>query len=302
MVDALNWAANAQYKIDPDFYDFIHKMLYFEDDRGRAKYFNELNEYRKYIASRGDSYERFKAMEWLRSEDLSFSNHPFIDHRARVYDRGLIGPQSGESFRPFLNTAHERYLGVDGYENIKDQVGAFLGGLSDFFEGNYNSLSFTGRQKIADKWQKDILQIGHHMLRGKPNDIRAILQHPVLKAVEGEEQGKFLRFAIELAKIDNYLGGDYSKVSLERLAKYRTAFALEQDASSSGAQIIALTTRNKQLAELSNVIPTYQKRRLYDEIAASTFRDPRFQELNLKLGLTEKDLRKAAKAQNMVKM
>jgi|GEM_PF-2379666 len=300
MVDALNWAANAQYKVDPDFYDFIHKLLYFEDDRGRAKYFNELNEYRKYIASRGDSYERFKAMEWLRKGDLSFSNHPFIDHRARVYDRGLIGPQSGESFRPFLNTAHERFLGVDGYDNIKDQIGAFLGGLSDYFEGHYNSLSFTGRQKIADKWHKDIVEIGQHMLRAKPNNIRAVLENPVLKAVDGEEQGKFLRFAIEMAKIDNYLGGNYSKKSLARLAEYRTAFALEQDASSSGAQIIALTTRNKQLAELSNVIPTYQKRRLYDEIAASTFRDPRFQEMNLKLGLTEKDLRKAAKAQNMV--
>ena len=76
--------------------------------------------------------------------------------------------------------------------------------------------------------------------------------------------------------------------------------ALEQDASSSGAQIIALTTRNKQLAELSNVVPTTQKRRLYDEIAAATYNDPRFRKINEKLGLTEKDLRKAAKAQNMV--
>ena len=32
--------------------------------------------------------------------------------------------------------------------------------------------------------------------------------------------------------------------------------------SSSGAQIIAITTKNKQLAALSNVIPTNQKRRL----------------------------------------
>ena len=61
-----------------------------------------------------------------------------------------------------------------------------------------------------------------------------------------------------------------------------------------------MTTRNKQLAELSNVVPTNQKRRLYDEIANATYNDPRFRKLNLKLGLTEKDLRKAAKAQNMV--
>lgn len=77
---------------------------------------------------------------------------------------------------------------------------------------------------------------------------------------------------------------------------YKTALAMEQDASSSGAQIIALTTRNKQLAEMSNVVPTMQKRRLYDEIAAATFRDPRFIKLNEKLCLSEKDLRRAAKA------
>jgi len=88
----------------------------------------------------------------------------------------------------------------------------------------------------------------------------------------------------------------FSDSNLVNLKDYDIALALEQDASSSGAQIIALTTRNKQLAELSNVIPTNQKRRLYDEIAASTFNDPRFKALNEKLGLTEKDLRKAAKA------
>ena len=99
-----------------------------------------------------------------------------------------------------------------------------------------------------------------------------------------------------MAKIDKFISGDYSRSSLEKLRQYKIALALEQDASSSGAQIIALTTRNKQLAELSNVVPTTQKRRLYDEIAASTYNDPRFRELNAKLGLTEKDLRKAAKA------
>ena len=146
------------------------------------------------------------------------------------------------------------------------------------------------------------------MLRAKPSDIRAILEHPIVLRIDGEEQGKFFRFAIEMAKIDNYLKANspknvsnlYSDKNLELLNGYKTALALEQDASSSGAQIIALTTKNKQLAELSNVIPTSQKKRLYDEIAAATFNDPRFKALNQKLGLTEKDLRKAAKAQNMV--
>jgi SPP1 gp7 family putative phage head morphogenesis protein len=300
LTDALNWAAQAEYRIDPEFYDFVIKLLYFEDDKGKAKYYNELNEYRKYMASRGDAYERLKSMEWLRNSGKAFSNHPFVDHRARIYDRGLISPQSGESFRPFLNTKEEKAFSELDYVNFQDQVGAFLGGLSDFFEGNYNSLTVSGRQAIALKWRPEIVKLGQSMLRAKPNDIRAVLDHPIMHQVEGEELGKFMRFAMESAKIDNYLKGDYSRKSLKSLTEYKTALALEQDASSSGAQIIALTTRNKQLAELSNVVSTTQKRRLYDEIAASTYNDPRFRALNAKLGLTEKDLRKAAKAQNMV--
>jgi len=299
-VDALNWASQSQYKIDEDYYDFVNKLLYFEDDKGKAKFYNDLNNYRKYIASRGDAYERFKAMEWLRNSQKPFSNHAFVDHRARIYDRGLISPQSGETFRPFLNTAVAKNFSPDEFKDLQDQIGSFLGGLNDFLEGRFNSLTITGRQKIAQRWRPELVKIGNHMIRGKPNDIRAILESELLANIDGEEQGKFFRFAIEMAKIDNYLGGDYSEASLRRLNDYKIALALEQDASSSGAQIIALTTRNKQLAELSNVIPTTQKKRLYDEIAAATYNDPRFKALNQKFGLNEKDLRKAAKAQNMV--
>ena len=305
LVDALNWTGSARYKVDPDFYDFTKKLLYFKDDRGRAEHFDDLNEYRHYIVSRSDSYERFKAMEWLRDNDHAFSHNPFVDHRARIYERGFIGPQSGETFRPFLNTAESLKFSPEGYHNLQDQIGAFLGGIDDYFEGRYNGLSVTGRQKIAEKWRDELVKIGNHMLRGKPNDVRAVLENPVLARIDGEEQGKLLRFAMEQAKLDRYLRSKgvkdpYSEENLSSLLDYDISLALEQDASSSGAQIIALTTRNKELAELSNVIPTSQKKRLYDEIAFATFNDPRFRELNLKLGLTEKDLRKASKAQNMV--
>jgi hypothetical protein len=298
MVDALNWASKSRYRIDEDFYDFTQKLLYFRDDKGKADLYDSLNEYKHYISSRGDAYERFKSMQWLRSKNAAFSNMAFIDHRARIYDRGLISPQSGESFRPFLNTEESKTLGVAGYKNFRDQIGAFLGGLEDFFEQGNNSLTVTGRQAVATLWQKDLIEIGNLMLDARPNAIRKILEHPVVQRIEGEELGKFFRFAIEAAKIDRYMEGDYSDLS--RLEKYKTALALEQDASSSGAQIIAMTTKNKQLAEMSNVVPTQQKRRLYDEIANSTFNDPRFRALNERLGLSEKDLRKAAKAQNMV--
>jgi SPP1 gp7 family putative phage head morphogenesis protein len=262
LVEALNWASSAEYKIDPDFYDFTKRLLYFTDDRGRAAHFNELNEYRKFMAARGDLYERFKAMEWLRGSDRKFSSQVFIDHRGRVYDRGLISPQSGETFRPFLNTAKPEKFSKDGYLNLQDQIGAFLGGLDDYFEGNFSSLTITGRQKIAAKFRPQLIEIGNYIRRNKPNDIRALLEHPLVTRIEGEEQGKFFRLALETAKIDEFLEGKYTIRHLERLKDYEIHLALEQDASSSGAQIIALTTKNKRLAEMSNVVPTHQKRRL----------------------------------------
>jgi hypothetical protein len=167
-------------------------------------------------------------------------------------------------------------------------------------ENKYNSLSVTGRQQIAQLWRKDLIELGDQMRRAKPNDIRKLLENKLMAEIDGEEQGKLMRFALEASRINEHLGGVYDAKTMASLKNYQIALALEQDASSSGAQIIALTTKNKQLAALSNVIPTEQKQRLYDEIATRTFNDPRFRELNVKLNLTEKDLRKASKAQNMV--
>jgi len=72
--------------------------------------------------------------------------------------------------------------------------------------------------------------------------------------------------------------------------------------SASGAQIIALTTKNKQLAALSNVIPGEAKQRIYDVVSKLTFNDSRFKKLNERLGLREKDLVKASKYQVMVSL
>lgn len=198
--------------------------------------------------------------------------------------------------RPFLSSAVAKNYSKEEFYNLQDQIGGFIGGLSDKLEGSHNSLSVLGRQQIAMDLRKELVEIGNKIRRAKPNDIRGILENPLLAEIDGEDQGKAMRFALEMSKIDEYLTGDYSVASLERLKDYKISVALEQDASSSGAQIIALTTKNKQLAMLSNVVPTNQKQRLYDEIAASTFNDPRFIELNKKLMLTEKDLRRAAKA------
>ena len=262
MVSALNWTASAQYKVDPEFFDIVEKILNFQDDKGKAQYYHDLNKYREFMIERGDAYERLKSMKWLRGKDAAFSNHPFLDHRARIYERGFIGPQSGETFRPFLNTAKAEDFSVEGFFNLQDQIGAFLGGASDKLEDKFNSLAIVDRQHIALKWRKDLIELGNLMRRGKPNDIRQILEHFLMQEIDAEEQGKLMRFALEMSRIDSHLGGKYDIKSLETLKDYKIALALEQDASSSGAQIIALTTKNKQLAELSNVVPTTQKRRL----------------------------------------
>ena len=231
MADALNWSGSSKYKVDPEFYDFIEKLLFFKDDKGKAAYYDSLNQYREHIAARGDAYERFKAMRWLRDKDAAFSNNAFLDHRARIYERGFIGPQSGESFRPFLSTDVSKPLGVDGYYNLQDQIGAFLGGLNDKLEGPYNSLTITGRQKVAERWRAELIKIGNAALRGKPNDIRAILDSEFVALVDGEEQGKMFRLAIEMAKIDQHLKGDFGKRSVKALMpSYSTPLALEQDA------------------------------------------------------------------------
>jgi len=315
LANALNWAASSQFKIDKDFHDAMVRLLMFKDDKGKAAFYDALNTYKEYISGREDAYERFKVMEWLVKRDSAFSNIPFIDHRARIYERGFIGPQAGEGFRPYLNTATRKQLTPTGFRIIEDHIGSVLGGLDDYFERSWNSLTVVGRQKIAEYWRPKLIELGYDLRNGKPNAIRKILSSEIYGFIDGEDQAKVLRFALELSKIDEhlriankikpyeqvgYVKALYTEKGLTGLQGFRIGLALEQDASSSGAQIIALTTRNKQLASMSNVIMTDQKRRLYDEIASLTFQDARFRRLNERSMLSEKDLRKAAKAQNMV--
>jgi len=77
---------------------------------------------------------------------------------------------------------------------------------------------------------------------------------------------------------------------------------IENDASSSGAQIIALSTGDRSIAQASNVLATTKKNRLYDLVAMDTINDPEFKTIaSLRnANLTWEDLAKAAKAQNMV--
>ena len=130
--------------------------------------------------------------------------------------------------------------------------------------------------------------------------IREFLEHPMIAPHEGPEVPKMARMALEYARLHDHVQGNFDNTKL--LNSFKTRLMIENDASASGAQIIALSTANKQLGLASNVVPTTQKNRLYDLIAMDTINDPDF--LKIKslrdAGLTWEDLAKGAKAQNMV--
>jgi len=83
---------------------------------------------------------------------------------------------------------------------------------------------------------------------------------------------------------------------------YYTKLMIENDASSSGAQIIGLSTGDRSISINSNVLATDKKNRLYDLVAMDTASDPEFHAIQSLSGANIQwtDLAKAAKAQNMV--
>jgi len=129
--------------------------------------------------------------------------------------------------------------------------------------------------------------------------MREFLEHPLIKGHEGPHVPKMARFALEYARIHKKTGGKFDAASL---SKYQTRLMIENDASSSGAQIIGLSTGDRQISMVSNVLATPQKNRLYDIIAQDTINDPDFLKIPAlrDAGLTWEELAKGAKSQNMV--
>jgi septum formation topological specificity factor MinE len=129
--------------------------------------------------------------------------------------------------------------------------------------------------------------------------MRQFLEHPLVNGLEGPEVPKLARMALEYKRIYDATKGDFTAVNL---SKYKTKLMIENDASSSGAQIIGLSTGDRDISMVSNVLATPQKNRLYDIIAMDTINDPEFNKITAlrNANLTWEDLAKAAKSQNMV--
>src|SRR6056300_1803932 len=182
-------------------------------------------------------------------------------------------------------------MSEEALDELKIQIGAMIGPGTE-------ALTQYGRREIFRRHEKDLIKLGEILQSTTQRDrrIREFLEHPLIKNLEGAEVPKMTRMALEYKRIDDHLK------SGRPIESYRTRLMIENDASSSGAQIIALSTGDRKIAEASNVLATKQKNRLYDLVAMDTVNDPEFLKIPAlrDANLTWEDLAKAAKSQNMV--
>jgi SPP1 gp7 family putative phage head morphogenesis protein len=292
----LNHTMNVKYEVDSDFADFMDNLVRFRDPRGETKKYDELNSFRHLILERGDEgFGMMQTIKWHRQRGKPFSVLARIDARGRVYYEGYLTPTGGEVARPFLNSSKALPMNASSLKELKIQIGASLGPATE-------ALTTDGRLAIFERNKKALIELGETILSPTQRDrrLRFFLEHPIVRSLDGEEVPKLARMALELARLNRHSGGNID--DLEKVKTFKTKLMMENDASASGAQIIALATRDRTLALASNVLPTTKKNRLYDTIAMDTMADPAFHSLEAfkDLGLTWEELAKGAKQANMV--
>jgi SPP1 gp7 family putative phage head morphogenesis protein len=291
----LNHAMDFEWEIDPEFGSFFDDLMHFRDPRGKVAYYDELNSFRKIILQRGEQGAgMMQAIKWHNQNRTSWRNWAQIDGRGRVYTQGYLHPAGGEFVRPFLNTKIAKNISPEILQELRIQLGTLVGDPFDVLTNQGRLASFYSKEK-------QLRELGEIVLATTQRDrrIREFLEHPLVRNIEPEEVPKLARFAVEYTRIYNHVDGDFDNVS--KLRTYKTKLGNENDASASGAQLIALSTRDRALSEASNVVKTRRKNRLYDLVAERTLSDPEFQKLNpLGNDLDFGDLAKAAKGQSMV--
>jgi len=292
----LNHTMSVEYETDLDFASFMDDLVRFRDPRGNSAKYDEINEFRKLIIKRGDQgYGFMQTVKYHNQRGKPFTVVAQIDGRGRVYYQGYLTPTGGEVVRPFLNSAVSQPFGLQELKELAVQTGSLIGPATE-------ALSNAGRLAIFEKNEADILSLGRLLLSKTQRDrrIREFLEHPLIVGLEAEEVPKMSRLALEYARVYDHVNGNFTDA--KKLSTYRTKLMIENDASSSGAQIIGLSTRDRSISLNSNVVPTTQKNRLYDLVAMDTVGDPEFQMIDklADANIQWTDLQKAAKAQNMV--
>ena len=292
----LNHTMDVEYETDLDFAGFMDDVVRFRDPRGNSAKYDAINEFRKLIIKRGDQgYGFMQTVKWHTQRGKPFKVTAQIDGRGRVYYQGYLTPTGGEVVRPFLNSAYSRQFGVEELRELTIQLGAMIGPATE-------ALTQAGRLEIFNRNQEKLLSLGRIFLRKtqRDNAVRDFLEHPLIQGLEAEEVPKLSRLALEYARVYEHVNGNFTDIN--KLRTYKTRLMIENDASSSGAQIIGLSTRDRSISINSNVVPTNQKNRLYDLVAMDTVSDPEFQTIDklADANIQWTDLQKAAKAQNMV--
>lgn len=291
----LNHTMSVKYVVDKEFASFMDEVAVFKDDRGRAAEFDELNKWRQLILQRGDQgFGLLQTIRYHYNSGVPFSVPAQIDGRGRVYYVGYLSPTGGEVARPFIGSANVGDFGVAELRELMLQTGALIGPAT-------NALTQSGRMAIFKEHEADVLSLGRLLLTNtqRQQKIRDYLMHPLIKEMDAEEVPKITRLALEYARVHAHTGGDFRLLQSRPM---KTHLMIENDASSSGAQIIGLSTRDRDISVNSNVLPTMQKNRLYDLVAMDTAADPRLREIPAlrHVNITWEDLQKAAKSANMV--
>jgi len=292
MAQMLNHVMDTEYGVDNEFFGFMDDIVRFRDPRGNSKYYDSINEFRHEILNRGEQgYGLMATAKFHAQRNKNFKTQAFIDSRGRVYHRGYLTPTGGEMVRPFLNSGKASRMSEAALDELKIQLGAMIGPGTE-------ALTQAGRRAIFNRNREKLIELGEIMMSTTQRDrrIREFLEHPLIRGLEGPEVPKMGRMALEYARIERHLKGG------KPLNSYETKLMIENDASSSGAQIIGLSTGDRAVSQASNVLATTQKNRLYDLVAMDTVNDPEFIKIPAlrDASLTWEDLAKAAKAQNMV--
>ena len=291
----LNHVMDAEWEVDNDFASFFDDLAHFRDPRGQVAKYDELNSFRKIILQRGEQgMGMMQSLRWHLNNQTSWRTWAQIDGRGRVYTQGYLHPAGGEFVRPFLNTKVAKNIDEVVLNELKVQLGTLVGEASSVLTNEGRLLSFASKEK-------QLREIGELLLSKtqRQRRIKGFLEHPLVRNIEPEEVPKLARFALEYTRIYNHVGGDFNNV--KQLRTYKTRLGNENDASASGAQLIALSTRDRALAQASNVLATDRKNRLYDLVAERTMSDPEFRAINpIGNDIDFGDLAKAAKGQSMV--
>jgi len=292
LAKTINHVMNVEYAVDNEFFSFMDDITRFRDPRGNSKYYDSINEFRHEILNRGEQgYGLMATAKYHAQRNKNFRTQAFIDSRGRIYHRGYLTPTGGELVRPFLNSGKSVYMNQSALDELEIQIGAMIGPGTE-------ALTQAGRRSIFSRNKENIIELGEIMMSKTQRDrrLRQFLEHPLIRGLEGAEVAKMSRMALEYARINRHLKQG------RPITSYRTRLMIENDASSSGAQIIALSTGDRKIAEASNVLATKQKNRLYDLVAMDTVNDPEFLKIPAlrDANLTWEDLAKAAKSQNMV--